>query len=117
MVTDSTAPGWMDSAFDHSKNPLMMKTLKSLHTRRFETEASDGLNLSQSNRWTDKSECGLCYQSFTPTDEVFNCRKMHIFHTICYEERFMDESDAEDSTFQMRNLCPTCNSPMNISEE
>ena len=99
-MTAATAPGWMDSAFNHSKNPLMMQTLRTIHTRRFDTEGNNLALSTKSNQYADKSECGLCYQSFLPTDEVFNCSKMHIFHTVCYEERVIDESEQEeDSTF------------------
>ena len=38
-------------------------------------------------------ECGLCYQPFKATDEVYNCSKLHIFHVKCYEESQDIESD------------------------
>ena len=70
-------------------------------------------------------ECGLCYEEFKPTDEVFNCQKMHVFHIKCYEESSEAdlvgvgdiEEDRNDDIFKMRNLCPTCNAPMNITTE
>ena len=40
-------------------------------------------------------ECGLCYENFKMTDEVFNCTKGHVFHTHCYEDR-VEDSDMED---------------------
>ena len=39
---------------------------------------------------TDKMECGLCWENFQMTDEVFNCTNNHVFHTQCYDDRALD---------------------------
>ena len=68
------------------------------------------------NRHTDKMECGLCWEDFKMTDEVFNCAKNHVFHVQCYEDRAEDEY-GEDESSGMLNECPTCGSAMNITIE
>lgn len=60
-------------------------------------------------------ECGLCWENFQATDEVFNCQKMHVFHVTCYEDRAVDNEEAEDEISAMRNFCPICSSQMNIT--
>ena len=102
-------------------DPTLLMGLKTMQTRKF-TQRSESLggenNLNQlrdkgvDKSYTDKMECGLCWETFTATDEVFNCQKMHVFHTHCYEDRVLE--DVEDELDAMINNCPTCNSPMNI---
>ena len=62
-------------------------------------------------------ECGLCYQEFLPTDEVFNCQKMHVFHTSCYEERAIDDDEVQDNMKGMINKCPSCNAHMTFDSD
>ena len=71
-------------------------------------------NKRTSTTHEDKLECGLCYETFKPTDEVVNCKRSHCFHTACYED--LAQSDEEQSNeADMRNLCPTCNQSMNLT--
>jgi len=68
-------------------DPTLLRGLQTMHTRTFteRTGGSAGNKLLGSIRsYTDKMECGLCWETFMPTDEVFNCQKMHVFHTHCY---------------------------------
>ena len=48
------------------------------------------------------------------TDEVFSCKKNHVFHTVCYEDRALD-TEGQDEISDMLNKCPTCGSLMNIT--
>ncbi len=68
-------------------------------------------NKRTSTTHEDKLECGLCYETFKPTDEVVNCKRGHCFHTACYEDLAQSDDDEAD----MRNLCPTCNETMNLT--
>ena len=100
-------------------DPTLLMGLQTMQNRKFterSTSSAGGKNLLRDKgvaSFTDKMECGLCWETFAPTDEVFNCQKMHVFHTYCYEDR-VDE-DGENDTSDMINTCPTCNSPMNIT--
>ena len=60
-------------------------------------------------------ECGLCYEAFKMTDEVFNCRNNHVFHTRCYDDRAMDTEGNNEEIEAMINKCPTCGALMNIT--
>ena len=69
----------------------MLKSLETIRRLDSRTGGSSGNPLLASHRsgatgQADKMECGLCYEAFQPTDEVFSCKKMHVFHTRCYEE-------------------------------
>ena len=47
-------------------------------------------------------ECGLCWETFKMTDEVFSCKKNHVFHTVCYEDRALD-TEGQDEISDMIN--------------
>ena len=71
-------------------------------------------NKNRLSKHAEQMECGLCWETFTMTDEVFHCEKMHVFHTRCYEDRVPD--DDEEDTSAMLNKCPTCGCPMVLTE-
>ena len=82
-----------DSATD---NPTMMMAFTKLYTRK---NAKTNIRISgmppsesnvSSSAHTDKMECGLCWETFKMTDEVFNCINNHVFHTNCYDDRALD---------------------------
>ena len=99
-----------------------MLAFKKLYTRKLTGKSGPTGNplldsqtsLKVPNRHTDKMECGLCWENFKMTDEVFNCQNNHVFHTNCYEDRALD-TDGHDEITEMLASCPTCNSAMNIS--
>ena len=94
-----------------NKAPTLFQGLETIRKRQNGSSKTFGARASK--RFVDKIECGLCYQTFLPTDEVVNCSKAHIFHMKCYEEYHEDEIDEEtDGAAAMRNLCPTCQEPM-----
>ena len=83
----------IESTFRNNRNPTLLKSMQTLKNMKL-TEGSSGnqsgMQRSNTSRksFTDKVECGLCWETFVPTDEVFNCKKMHVFHTKCYEDRY-----------------------------
>ena len=65
-----------------SKMPLLntVENFKSMETfmpttRKTNTHAA-----------TDLNECGLCYESFGPKDDVVYCMKNHVFHVHCFDD-------------------------------
>ena len=80
-------------------------------SRAFSNNLLLGSQKSEGQASASKMECGLCYTEFLPTDEVFNCKKMHVFHTNCFEDRAVDDEDEGDIK-GMISKCPTCNVEM-----
>jgi len=98
---------------DIEKHPTFLRTMETMKSLRKKGTIKN--SILESSRHADTMECGLCYETFVNTDAVFNCTKMHVFHTNCYEDSKMDESGGEeDDITAMLNICPTCGSSMNI---
>ena len=100
-------------ATDVYRHPTLFKTMQTLNKGMRTTNlgrTSTGEISIKGGKHSDAMECGLCYQTFKNSDQVYNCTSMHVFHTNCYEDSFMDEDDVK----QMLNNCPTCGSQMNI---
>ena len=103
-----------------TENPTMLMAFNKLYTRKNvrTNRESSGNPLIETNgdgMHTDKMECGLCWETFQMTDEVFNCKNNHVFHTRCYDDRAMDTEGIDDEMTSMMNKCPTCGAQMNIS--
>ena len=52
---------------------------------------------------------GLCYEKFAPTDDVVYCTKHHLFHVVCFDDKFIDTTTLDESADVK---CPTCNARM-----
>jgi len=81
---ESVRTGLVGGLIADNTAPTLIESFRTLHSRRF-----------TQRQFVDKMECGLCYQQFHPLDTVVNCKRMHVFHTQCYEEVDLD-SAAED---------------------
>ena len=89
---------------------VKIRTMRSMRTFRSQQTNGGGSSKTATTRqqslnsngiYTDKQECGLCYETFKLVDEVFFCERMHVFHKLCYEERPEDEAsdvDIEDES-------------------
>ena len=62
---------------------------------------------------TDLNECGLCYESFGPKDDVVYCMKNHVFHVHCFDDHTgTRDSMTSDAQTQDQIDCPTCGAVM-----
>ena len=96
---------------DVNRHPTLFKTMQTLNKGMSTLgRTNTGGTMIKGGKYSDAMECGLCYQTFKNSDQVYNCQNMHVFHTNCYEDSLMDEDDIK----QMLKSCPTCGSQMNI---